>query len=67
VQAKKLADGREHWEFYDKKGLKRADVWGTVWYTWNVDGSGGENGVELDVGIAVDEADAALVRQGWNV
>lgn len=63
----------------DGRGRNRANVWSNgVWHTWDTDGVGGENGEVIkmngDVPVprafvladAMDQAMAAVVRQGWT-
>lgn len=58
------------WILRDSLGRARANVWANgVWHSWNADGAGGENGsCEGPHGVqnAMDQAMAAIVRQGWT-
>jgi len=48
------------------RGTEHATVWlSGTWHTWDANGVGGENDEESDPWIAMQEAEAALVRQGW--
>jgi hypothetical protein len=54
----------------DGQGRNRANVWSNgTWHTWDEAGTGGENGVcegRYRVIDAMDQAMAAVVRQGWT-
>lgn len=48
------------------KWRKVADVWSNgTWHTWNQNGEGGENDVELTVERAKVEAAASAIEQGF--
>lgn len=48
------------------KWRKVADVWSNgTWHTWNQNGEGGENDVELTVERAKVEAASSAIEQGF--
>lgn len=55
------------WILRDARGRNRANVWSNgVWHTYNEEGTGGENDVCTSVRDALDQAIAAVIRQGWT-
>lgn len=55
-----LSEGAACWK------TKWATVWDNgVWFTWDKDGCGGENGIEVDVQTAKAWAIMCAIRQGF--
>ncbi len=54
-------------ELRDGRGRVRATVWSNgTWHSWDEDGVGGENDCCTTLIDAMDQAVAAVVRQGWS-
>lgn len=54
-----------HWRFNAPRGS--ASVWPNgTWHTFDSDGQGGENASDETIEKAMDEAEAAISRQGWD-
>lgn len=59
--------GKHEWVLRDGRGRNRANVYANgTWHTWDEHGTGGENSVCATVQDAMDQALAAVVRQGWT-
>lgn len=60
------ADGTG-WKLLDGQGRNRASVWPNgTWHSFDTDGIGGHNDVCANVKDAMDQALAAVVKQGWT-
>lgn len=62
--------GRHGWILRDGRNRNRCNVFPNgVWHTWDERGTGGENGAcegRYAVQDAMDQAMAAVARQGWT-
>lgn len=59
--------GKHEWILRDGRGRCRVNVYANgTWHTWDEEGTGGENSVCATVQDAMDQALAAVVRQGWT-
>lgn len=62
-----LAHAGEAFRLLDGRGRNRATVWTNgTWSTWDEDGVGCQNDCCAKVRDAMDQAIAAVVRQGWT-
>jgi hypothetical protein len=54
-----------HWKYHAEAGS--ANVWPNgTWHTFDTDGVGGENSSETTIPMAMEEAEKAIARQGWD-